>query len=68
MSATLVQCSEFLSQIQQELPGGSVVEYSSDTWNLMLEINDLIVTAHRLLCQGRECMQNDLDQVLREQV
>lgn len=59
---------EVKKKIQQEMPGGSVTEYSDDTWNLMMEINDLIVTAHRLLCEGRECMQNDLDKVLREQV
>lgn len=56
-------------------------EFSDQTWALLGDIDALIVQAHtyviqrsrfshshRLLCQGQECMRNDLDLVLRPQV
>lgn len=58
---------ERLKQIKGNLPGGSITDYSQPTWNMVTDIDALIVFAHTLLCQGTECMKDDLDLVMREQ-
>jgi hypothetical protein len=56
-----------VKKITKAWPGGAEQDFSAETWQLMQNLDVIVRESFQLLQDGRLCMRNDLDLVLRQQ-